>query len=459
MSDDFEDLEEALEDLKLDFFKDKLDKIRSKPWAEKTGSILKKTGMLVGAFGGFCPGIGIIAGALTFTAEVLDPSDLKLSKLKEDVAKMEERVQKSFNDISEDMHLLENDLKEVKSVMHETYALTLDQSYKKGMEMVEAAYINFLNGSHNLQGTFSLYQNYMVELQTTAILYLHPEKVKTYLIALFNSQGYYKARMAFEYAIAVRGKYLQIVCAFYLFKNDQERVEKEFDLFNQDFQELMTIQEDLLQKLNSTSLELEHKSSDQKPIENQVQDDNLIKSIESQNPDEGIHEDQARNTSWFSWSKKKTSNVKEISKPSNDGLNDEEMQDEAARTIQSTFEKYHNLKKSSENQIQNDNLTIDTHVPGAMDEEDQSKRTSWFNWTSKKTSNAKEPKKGQTIHKSNESDNKKKQEKPILTLTFTTKKSQDQSPNSLQIRPKPSRQRSMSDGCIFKGKILNHFLT
>ena len=60
MSDDFEDLEEALEDLKLDFFKDKLDKIRSKPWAEKTGSILKKTGMLVGAFGGFCPGIGIM---------------------------------------------------------------------------------------------------------------------------------------------------------------------------------------------------------------------------------------------------------------------------------------------------------------------------------------------------------------------------------------------------------------
>ena len=52
MSDDFENLEEALEDLKLDFFKDTLDKIRSKPWAEKTGSILKKTGMLVGAFGG-----------------------------------------------------------------------------------------------------------------------------------------------------------------------------------------------------------------------------------------------------------------------------------------------------------------------------------------------------------------------------------------------------------------------
>ena len=459
MSDDFEDLEEALEDFKLDFFKDRLDKIRSKPWAEKTGSILKKTGMLVGAFGGFCPGIGIIAGALTFTAEVLDPSDLKLSKLKEDVAKMEEKVQQSFNDISEDMQKLDNDLNEVKNVMHETHSLALDQSFKKGMEMVEAAYINFLNGSHNLQGTFLLYQNYMVELQTTAILHLKPEKVKTYVVALYNSQGYEKAKMAFDYAIAVRGKYLQIVCAFYLFKNDQERVEKEFDLFNQDFQELMTIQEDLLQKLNSTPLELENKSSDMKPIENKVQDDNLIKSIESQNPEEGIHEDQARNTSWFSWSKKKTSNVKEISKPSNDGLNDEEMQDKAARTIQNTFKKYYNIQKSSENQIQIDNLSkgIETHVPDAMDEEDQSKRTSWFTWTSKKTSNAKESKKGQTIHKSNESDNKRKQEKPIVTLTLTMKKNLDQSPNSLQIRPKPSRQRSMSDGCIFKGKILNHF--
>ena len=407
MSDYFEDLEEALEDLKLDFLKDKLDKIRSKPWAEKTGSILKKTGILIGAFGSVCPGVCIIAGALTFTAEVLDPSDLKLSKLKEDVAKMEERVQKSFNDISEDMHLLENDLKEVKSVMHETYALTLDQSYKKGMEMVEAAYINFLNGSHNLQGTFSLYQNYMVELQTTAILYLHPEKVKTYLIALFNSQGYDKARMAFEYAISVRGKYLQIVCAFYLFKNDQERVEKELDLFNHDFQELINIHKDLLQKVNSTSLALEHKSSDKTSIENQVQEDNLIKSIESKKSDEGMDEDQGRRISWFSWAKKKTT----------ENLDQQE-----------------------------------TNVPDA----DKDKKNSWFTWTSKKTSIANETKKVKTINDAEESEKEKKRGKPKTNLT--EKKSLVQTSNSLQIRHKPSRQRSMSDGCIFKGKILNLFI-
>ena len=327
--------------------------------------------------------------------------------MKEDVAKMEERVQKSFNDISEDMHMLENDLKEVKSVMHETYALTLDQSYKKGMEMVEAAYINFLNGSHNLQGTFSLYQNYMVELQTTAILYLHPEKVKTYLIALFNSQGYYKARMAFEYAIAVRGKYLQIVCAFYLFKNDQERVEKELDLFNHDFQELINIHKDLLQKVNSTSLALEHKSSDKTSIENQVQEDNLIKSIESKKSDEGMDEDQGRRISWFSWAKKKTT----------ENLDQQE-----------------------------------TNVPDA----DKDKKNSWFTWTSKKTSIANETKKVKTINDAEESEKEKKGGKPKTNLT--EKKSLVQTSNSLQIRPKPNRQRSMSDGCIFKGELLKDFV-
>ena len=142
-------------------------------------------------------------------------------------------------------------------------------------------------------------------------------------------------------------------------------------------------------------------------------------------------------------------------------ITDEEIQDQAARTIQRTYNEYQTLKKSTGNQVQNDNLTkgIETHVEDdGMDEEDQGKRSSWFSWSKKKTSNANETKKVQTINKLKESENKKKNEKPIVTLTLTMKKSQDQTPNSLQIRPKPKRQRSMSDGCIFKGKHIEYFV-
>ena len=119
------------------------------------------------------------------------------------------------------------------------------------------------------------------------------------------------------------------------------------------------------------------------------------------------NEDQGRRISWFSWAKKKTT----------ENLDQQE-----------------------------------TNVPDA----DKDKKNSWFTWTSKKTSIANETKKVKTINDAEESEKEKKGGKPKTNLT--EKKSLVQTSNSLQIRHKPSRQRSMSDGCIFKGKILNHSL-
>ena len=81
----------------------------------------------------------------------------------------------------------------------------------------------------------------MFELQTTAIGALKPAKVEKYLMALLKFQGADTAKIVFNYVIVVKAKYLQLVCVFYIHKKDMVRIEREFQIFNTDFQKLQEV--------------------------------------------------------------------------------------------------------------------------------------------------------------------------------------------------------------------------
>jgi hypothetical protein len=65
-----------------------LEKVRAKPWAEPLGKALQVSGKIVGSCGNFVPGAGIIGGALSFGATLLNPEP-SLQDLQKDLKEIQ----------------------------------------------------------------------------------------------------------------------------------------------------------------------------------------------------------------------------------------------------------------------------------------------------------------------------------------------------------------------------------
>ena len=74
-----------------------LKKVQEKPWAEPLGQVLGVTGQIVETCGNFIPGAGLIGGALSFGASLLNPEPTL-----EDLKKQMTQMENSLKDISAD---------------------------------------------------------------------------------------------------------------------------------------------------------------------------------------------------------------------------------------------------------------------------------------------------------------------------------------------------------------------
>ena len=245
-----------------------LGKVRDNVYAEKLASALACTGCILNTLGSIgIPVVGALGGALRIGGIVLNPptklADLtkqsddikkKLDDATEDIQKnlkselqivqdlmketLQDNIQTSFTNISQDLKKINENLETTMDLVHKSYEIILDQRYKQGIENIEAAHTNLLMGSHNLNQTLPLLENFMFELQTTAVSNFKPTKVQQYLKEILKVQGMDMAKIIFNYIIIVKAKYLQIVSIFYSHFNDTVRIEKEFQSFNSEFEEL-----------------------------------------------------------------------------------------------------------------------------------------------------------------------------------------------------------------------------
>ena len=71
---------------------DALGKIREKPWAEPLGQGLAVGAKIVGSMEGFVPGLGILGGAMSFGASLLNPEPT-LSELKDELIEIKQLLQ------------------------------------------------------------------------------------------------------------------------------------------------------------------------------------------------------------------------------------------------------------------------------------------------------------------------------------------------------------------------------
>ena len=260
-------------------------KVQSKAWEKNVDTALNVTGSILSGLGNAgVPIVGLVGSALTMGAEILNPAP-KLKDLKEETKTIEEamenqtdvvrselemqltvvqgkiqkenndhfnkiqkQVQMEFNEMSSELKEIESKITEMNDVIHKTYSLTMDLRYKEGIENVESAHKILMDGSHNLEGTLPILENYIFELQTSAHRSLKPRMVEKYLKALLESEGIEAAILVFNYIMIVKAKYLQLATIFYIFKKDDIRVETEFGSFNLDYRELEEIYQNLFQQ-------------------------------------------------------------------------------------------------------------------------------------------------------------------------------------------------------------------
>ena len=214
-----------------------LDKVKSKEWSQPLGLSLSVTGdilTLAGEAG--LPVAGLLGTALKIGADMLsdEPTCSGHQEVVASNAEVKRIVQKSFKDISKKMDVLNNEIKEVKAVAYKTLDLTSGLRYKAGIEKIDAAYETLMDGANNLETTLGLFDNYIIELQTNAKQHLNPDKICEYLCQLKAQKEYGKCAAFFTYTIATRAKYLQMMSLYYIYKNDPQRVEREFSAFNAD---------------------------------------------------------------------------------------------------------------------------------------------------------------------------------------------------------------------------------
>ena len=102
------------------FIEDNLEKLRDKPWASKLGLVLSETGKLVSAAGNFVPGLGLVGGALSLGATLIDPppslqdiNQLKksLDTIAEDNSAARTAITRSIEDMEERMNSQESEVR------------------------------------------------------------------------------------------------------------------------------------------------------------------------------------------------------------------------------------------------------------------------------------------------------------------------------------------------------------
>ena len=88
-------------------------------------------------------------------------------------------------------------------------------------------------------------------MQTVAIQNLHPRRIEEYLRAIQYNGNFDLCNDVYNYVLVVRAKYLQISVAYYLYKNNSNRITNEFETFNRQYYELNSIFTEIIQNVLS----------------------------------------------------------------------------------------------------------------------------------------------------------------------------------------------------------------
>ena len=150
-------------------------------------------------------------------------------------------VQTTFEYLSEDLEKIEDNLFEMKNIVHKTFEVVLDQHFESGVDLVESVYKEFMRGIHNIQSMMTMLENFLYQLQIITMENLSVSKVEQYLKTLVNIKGVDTAKVAFNYFSVLKTKHLHLTTVFFIYKNNPTSVVDEFEYYNNEFRQLEEI--------------------------------------------------------------------------------------------------------------------------------------------------------------------------------------------------------------------------
>jgi len=256
---------------------ERLERARSALGAPRRAPGLKITGEVINSLGAWIPGVAFVGGAIRLAGNVLDPpallSDLKketesikqhmdgrsekfvaslaveLNQVENNLRKeidlhfqrVQEDIQNNFDAMSNELKKHDDALQDIKALVAETLGVALEQRYLDGIEKVNGTFESFLHGSTNIRGEVDKMRFYIAEFQGLATASFEVPKIGDYLAKLVSLKGPEIARQTLAYILIVRAKYLQLILIYYSHNEDEDRVNTEFNLFNNFFQDLETV--------------------------------------------------------------------------------------------------------------------------------------------------------------------------------------------------------------------------
>ena len=221
--------------------------VRSNPESamSRTADIIEAAGMICESLGTVVPFVGIVGGALKMGAGFMGMKSKNEEISMED---LQTELQDSFSEVNNDIKEINQELGCMKNLVTGTYEIAVNLEFKQDIEMVESSFRTFLKGSHDMQGVMEELKAYIYELNTKADQSLDPAKLQNYLHILKGFRGNETAKIAFNYCLIVKAKYLSLVTAYYLFQMDDERVENEYVEFNDHLGELISFYAELFEE-------------------------------------------------------------------------------------------------------------------------------------------------------------------------------------------------------------------
>ena len=233
-----------------DYTEECVEKISSKCWKEPTAKAMRMTSVVFDTLKDcgipvVSPIVGVLGGALKIGSSLLDPiptnADLLIN-----VRRIQKDVQSSFENIARDMKRIQSDINDIKQV-------TIELRYVDGIEKVNAYFETFIDGARNLELALSHLEGNIFDLQSVAKKSLNPKKVESYFNVIKDEKTISEFQKAFSYVAATKARYLQLMCTYYIFKNDTDRVGQEFETFNSDFHTIFDMYQAIVEEILASS--------------------------------------------------------------------------------------------------------------------------------------------------------------------------------------------------------------
>ena len=152
------------------------------------------------------------------------------------------------------------------------------------METIESAFDVFIDEASIHQ--VDEYDNYSFELKTTVKKFLDPNRISEYLKIVHAKDGVALAQSVLDYVLIVRAKNLMMTSCIHLFKKKPEKVQLDFDGFNNHYKQYAAVFETIPGCSYKPGQDIQRKnplpaifSKTNKGIVNSV-DDSLVKFLE-----------------------------------------------------------------------------------------------------------------------------------------------------------------------------------